>query len=195
MLDKLKQHWNGLALFAAALMTLFSGFVSSPPSGAGSQWFQYARFLVALLTGLWFLPLKHYAARRQAWAWWGMGLFFGVASTVFFFQYNARLEQWSVPYWKDRRATIGSTLTPDAVRFRTERASAGENLDDLALLKNYGGDSSSVWKEPEIVDRQHTLSAWYVLTLLTLASAVIAVSQAVYCAGSAHRPKKRNDSR
>jgi hypothetical protein len=195
MLDKLKQHWNRLALFGTALMTLFSGFVALPPSGSGDHWFQYARFLVALLTGLWFLPLNHFAARRHAWAWWTLGVVFVVASTVFFFQYNARLVQWSVPYWKDRQATIGLTLTPDASRFKQERASAGEHLNDVALLKTYGGDSSAVWNETEIIDRQHRLSVWYVLTLLTLASAVIAVSQAVYCAGSVQRRKQRSGSR
>jgi hypothetical protein len=40
MLDTLKQNWNKLALFATTLVTLLSGFVTSPPAGSGDHWFQ-----------------------------------------------------------------------------------------------------------------------------------------------------------
>ena len=71
MLDVIKQNWNRLTLFAVALMTLFSGFVMPPPaSGGNDQWFAYGKFLVALLAGLWFIPMKSWSTRQWAWRWW-----------------------------------------------------------------------------------------------------------------------------
>jgi len=179
LLDALKENWNRFVLFAAAIGTLFSTFLILPPSGGGENvWYQYGAFLVAVLTGLWFVPMIRWSARKFAARWWIAAAVCAVISTAAFLSYNNCLERWTVAYWRDRRAVIGEHLTEDA---RVYRASTREPIDDLQLLKLYGGAATAVWRADEIETRQHNLALLYLLTLLALASTVVTVAQAAYC--------------
>ena len=179
ILTALKDNWNRLTLFATALGTLFTTFVVLPPAGGGEDmWYRYGTFLVALLTGLWFVPIARWGSSKFTLRWWAVAGFCTILSCVAFFWYNNRLERWTVPYWRDRRAVVGEQLTPDALAYQK---TSGET-DPLRLLKSYAGNAEEVWRAEEIRSRQTTLSLAYVLTVLFLASAVVSVSQAVYCA-------------
>jgi hypothetical protein len=182
MLDLLKQHWNRLAGFAVSIVTLLSGFVAPPPgSGSGDLWFTYGKFLVALLSGIWLVPMQFWSGRQRAWYWWGAAVAISVASTGVFVHYNRLLDRWTVPYWRDRRAVVGSILSPDAQLFRAQQVQQGHPMDELRLLQSYGGNAASVWNPEEISYRQQRLTCWYLAAILLLASAVISVAQASYC--------------
>lgn len=185
-LEALKQNWNRFVLFAASLCTLFSTFVVLPPAGGGEKlWYRYGSFLVALLTGLWFLPVKNWCSRSAAWYWWAGAGAFAILSATAFISYNDRLERWTVPYWRDRRAVVGEHLTDDA---RVYRSSSQQYLNDLQLLKSYAGNAEAVWRSDEIYARQQRLALLYLATLLALASAVVTVAQAAYCLNNIGAP-------
>src|SRR4051812_3511762 len=102
ILDALKENWNRFVLFAAAIGTLFSTFLILPPSGGGENvWYQYGAFLVAVLTGLWFVPMIRWSARKFAVRWWVAAAVCAVISTAAFLSYNNCLERWTVAYWRD----------------------------------------------------------------------------------------------
>ncbi|MBV9503901.1 MAG: hypothetical protein JO323_02740 [Acidobacteriia bacterium] len=191
MSNLLKEHWNRLVGCAASLMTLFSGFVAAPPSsGAGDMWFAYGKFLVAVLAGLLLLPMRIWSAREHAWQWWAVALAMAVGSTAVFLHYNQLLDRWTVPYWRDRRAVVGSVLTPDAQHYLLQQTSQGQPMDDLRLLKSYGGNAASVWNSEEISQRENRLVSWYLTAILLLAGMVIAIAQASYCLGRKPRRAK-----
>jgi hypothetical protein len=184
MLSALRKYWNRCVVFGTALMTLFSGFVAVPPVGTGDTLFKFGNFLVAILSGIWLFPLSRFARREYSWRWWLISVVFAVASTAAFVHYTNLLEKWSVPYFHEKRWVIGETKTEDAKKFCADQTKKGQQLSDLELLRWYGGNSSAVWEQKELDDRQHSLAGWYLAALLMLSSAVITVSQAMYCATS-----------
>lgn len=191
LLNRLKENWNQLSVFASALGTLFSTFLVGPPTGgAETAWYRFGTFLVALLTGLWLVPLSKWSAGRFVWRWWTAAGVCVVLSTAAFLWYSDRIDNWTVPYWRDRRVVIGEHLTPDALNYQK---SSGET-DPLRLLKSYAGDAAAVWDEKEIATRQRILLASYLAVLLLLASAVVTVSQAAYCATASSRKSKRSSA-
>jgi hypothetical protein len=190
MLDSMKQYWNRLVAFAAALMTLFAGFVIAPPGAGGKNlWFNYGRFLVALLAGLWLLPMHSWTSRQYAWRWWAAAAVLAVASGMAVVHYNQLLDRWTVVYFQDQRVVIGQNYTDDAQKWRADELQAGRPLDDLRLLKSYAGDAAAVWED--VLERQEKLSLWYLAVVLLLASAVITVAQAGYCANSRSKARRK----
>jgi hypothetical protein len=121
-LTSLRQNWNKLALVATSIMTALSGFVIHPPSGGGKDiWFSYGRFLVAILVGLWLYPIQRWSAKQHAGAWWLMTVVFSVASFAIFWNYNSRLEAWSIEYFRSDRVVVGTQLTPRQRTFANGR--------------------------------------------------------------------------
>ena len=80
------------------------------------------------------------------------------------------------------RAVIGETLTPDAAEYGEEFRRKGQPLSDRDILRHYGGDATLVWASGELTQRTRVLTWWYLVTLLALASAVVTVCQAGFCA-------------
>lgn len=178
----LSKYWNSFVQFAAALCTLFSGFLVVPPSaGSENPWFKFGKFLVAVCIALWFVPERTWGRRKHRWKWWFVALLLAVGSFGGVLYYSDLLDRWTRPYWRDQRVVIGQTLTEDAQkdleRLRKERPST----TSLDLLRQSAGDPTQVWLREEIERRQRLLTLFYLLTMLLLASTVVAVSQATYC--------------
>ena len=181
-LKTLRENWNKLVLFATSIMTALSRFVVQPPSGGSKDiWSDYGTYLVAILAGLWLLPMRRWAAKRHALRWWIVAACFAIISFGTFRGYNGRLERWSVVYFGSDRIVIGSRLTTEAQRVRDSETAAGRPAGDLDLLRDFAGDVQAVYDQADVDNRQSSLELWYLGSLLTLASSIITVSQAIYC--------------
>ncbi|HZL57409.1 MAG TPA: hypothetical protein VFC21_10020 [Bryobacteraceae bacterium] len=177
------KYWNSFIHLATVLCTLFSGFLVAPPSGGSENpWFKFGKFAVAVCIGLWFVPERVWRQRKHTWRWWMVAVVFAVGSFGCFLYYTDLVDRWSVLYWRDRRVVIGETLTPmaqsDLAALQKDRASATA----LDLLRESAGDPTQVWEAGEIEYRQRVLTLNFLLTMLLLASSVVTVSQAAYCA-------------
>ena len=177
------KYWNRFVTSAASVSSLFTGFLISPPLvGRENTWFTYGKFLVAVCIGLWFVPTAAWALKKHRWKWWFTGCVLALCSFVSVFSYLELFGAWTTVYWHAQRVVIGQTLTKcaeqDLERLRRDRPSA----TPLDLLWKTAGDTTRVWVESEIKDRQHRLTLLYLLSVLLLASTVVTTSQAAYCA-------------
>lgn len=181
-LQTLRQNWNKLVVFATSIMTALSRFVVQPPAAGNKDiWFDYGTYMVAILAGLWLFPVRHWAAKRHAVQWWVVAACFAILSFAAFWGYNTRLQNWSVVYFRSDRIVIGSRLTAEATIVRDREIAAGRPADDWHLLRSFAGDVLAVYDRSDVENRQSTLELWYLASLLTLASSIITVSQAIYC--------------
>jgi hypothetical protein len=179
----LGKYWNSFVQFAAALCTLFSSFLVAPPSGGGENpWFKFGKFLVAVCIGLWFVPERTWGLRKHRWKWWLVAFLLAIASFGSVLYYTDLLDRWSFPYWRDQRVVIGQTLTDDAQRDLERLRKDRPSTTPIDLLRQSVGDPTQVWLRDEIESRQRILTLLFLVTMLLLASTVVSVSQAAYCA-------------
>jgi hypothetical protein len=180
-------------VFATSIVTLISPFLISPPNRLqGEAWFKLAVFVVALVTGLWLIPMKIWSRRAHLWRWWAAAGLMTALSVTIFLHYASLLDRWTILYFGDQRLVVGDEkhLTEDADAYKRRLTTQGP-VNDSFLLRQYAGDPSKVWWESDIVKREHVIVAWYMGALLLLASAPITVAQAVYCASSKARAQTR----
>jgi hypothetical protein len=189
MLDTLKKNWNKLTVFGTCLATMLGGFLVTPPYALTTQgWYKYAVFLLALLSGLWLVPITKSSPAKYKW-WWAISILLAITSTGTLLRYTSLLDAWTVVYYRSERVVIGKTLTSDAKAYADSMRLRGEQINDLRLLQEYGGDASAVWDAGEIAARQRALVYWYLGSLLLLSSAAITVTQAVYASTSGQESK------
>jgi hypothetical protein len=181
MLSAIKTHWNKLVVFATCVVALLGRFLIVPPYGLDERaWYKYGIFLVAVLTGLWLVPMNAWSQKKYRWSWWLAAGILAICSTVVFLHYNTLLEEWTVPYFRESKVIVGRQLTPDATAYTQLLMKQGEPIDDLRLLQKYAGDTAAVWQTSEIFRRERVITTWYLAALLLLASSVITVTQAIY---------------
>ena len=78
----------------------------------------------------------------------------------------------------------GVTLSPESNRQRKDGERQGHVVPDRELLWTAGGQIGDVWPiDEERIDRAKLLTEMYLGELFLLASAVVTVVQASYCAG------------
>ena len=88
-MNAVRKHWSSFVAFAAALMSLFSGFlVAVPSSGGENHWYEYGKFLVAVCIGLWLVPEHTWNRRKHKWAWWTSALLLIILSSGFVMGYT-----------------------------------------------------------------------------------------------------------
>lgn len=185
MLGIIRARWNQLIVFSTAVMALLSRFVFAPPYALRQQvWYKFGGFFVALAVGLWLVPVKLWASRKQLRGWWIAAVCLAILSCSSFLLYTSLIERWSLPYFRDERVVIGSTRTPEAERDAAILSKDGSEVDDLRLLRYVDGDPYQVWRGKEITRRSYILTGLYLCTILLLASAIITVTQAIYCASN-----------
>ena len=181
-MNAVRKHWSSFVAFAAALMSLFSGFlVAVPSSGGENHWYEYGKFLVAVCIGLWLVPEHTWNRRKHKWAWWTSALLLIILSSGFVMGYTKLVNSWSVLYFRDQRVVIGKTLTSDREKARQLVLAAGRLPSDLELLQQVLGDAKRIWSRDEIDSRQFKLTLVYLTALFLLASTVVTVAHAAYC--------------
>jgi hypothetical protein len=177
------KYWNSFIHLATLLCTLFSGFLVAPPSaGAENPWFKFGKFAVAVCIGLWFVPERVWRLHRHMWKWWIVAIVFAGGAFASVVYYTDLVDRWSVPYWRDHRVVVGQTLTQKAQKDLESSTKDRSSVTPVELLRESAGDPTQVWLAEDIEARQRILTLFFLLTMLLLASTVVTVSQAAYCA-------------
>jgi hypothetical protein len=186
-----QQRWNVLLALATAVCTVISGFLALPQIGADTaSWTEFGIVAVALLVGLWMVPMQLYASRRLLRYWVIASIFFFAASGATYYAYCNAINKWTFSFPADQskaRVVTGITLSS---RAQTLRDNAARNKrpvpTDQDLLEIADGKMVDVWPcDEERTNRLNALIGMYLLELLLLPSAMVTVVQASFCATSA----------
>jgi hypothetical protein len=185
-LDQITSRWNALIAIAASIGACIGAFLLVPPVGeGGSAWSKFGVFAVALFIGLWLIPLQLYSSRKSVKVWSAIAILLVVSSVVGYFLYSSKLNEWTFEYAPGQVVVAGANRAKWALDFCEDGRRRGKTVTDKDLLFQAGGNFADVWPDPG--DREHrtqVLLELYLAELLLLASAVVTVAQATYCASS-----------
>ena len=187
--DLAQKQWQFLFNGAVWLFGIVATFVI-PPSFLSESWINFARFVVAILTGLYSIAAVKWSARKHTMLWVVASVVFVIGTTASYFSYDGLLRDWTVRYPKNSpsRVLIGKTYTDFAAAYREKfRGKNGFFLSDEDLVWDNDGPGG-LWQEGEIEVRRRWAIAVYISTVVLPAFCIISVVQAVTCAS---RPKSR----
>lgn len=182
-------RWNLLTGIATSLCTCIGGLLILPPLDYSSDygraaWSKFGVFAVTLLVGLWLIPIQLYSSRKSLKLWVAGAAFFVIAAVGAYFAYNTTLDRWAFPY-AGGLVVAGPNLSPQAAQTRRDWIRLGRTVTNADLLWQYGGNIADVW--PDLDERNHRtylLLELYLADLLLMASAIVTVAQASYCAAA-----------
>ncbi len=185
-LDQITSRWNALVAIAVSIGACIGAFLLVPPVGQdGSAWSKFGVFAVALFIGLWLVPLQLYSSRKSVKVWAAIAILMVGSSVAGYFLYTSTLDQWTFEYAPGQVVVAGANPAKWASDLREDARRKGNMVTDKDLLFQAGGNFADVWPDPG--DREHrtqVLLELYLAELLLLASAVVTVAQATYCASS-----------
>ena len=187
-ISEFQQRWNVLLALATAVCTVISGFLVLPQIGADTvSWTKFGIVAVALLVGLWTVPMQLYASRRLLRYWVITSIFFFAASGATYYAYSNAIDKWTFAFPVDQSTTRVVAGIALSSRAQTLRDNATRNKrpvpTDQDLLENADGKMVDVWPcDKERTHRLNALIGMYLLELLLLPSTMVTVAQASFCA-------------
>ena len=171
----LKSNWAAWGKGGAWLSTLMMSFALPPPADiSGPQAVSatmYARFLLALLTGLVAVMTQIWKRPKNARLWFGASVACAVASVVLVFVYQAVVERRTANY-DGKQIVIGSELT--AVGKQALRP--GALAEDLVM--DAGCRLAMVWTAESIRHNATVVFGAYLLVMVSGALCVLLLLEA-----------------
>jgi hypothetical protein len=185
MLEILKTRWASFAQVGIWVLTVGSTFLLTPPVlsyAAASPAENLARFLIAALVALLFIPLKSKSDKANYRLWQKISIVTFIVSIGCIFGYIYLVDNSSVDYY-GKRIVIGKNMLSEAA---ADKQATAEKLgkpfiDDATFLKTRLGEPQYIWPESELKARYYGLSLLYILTFLLLAAFLITTIQTIEC--------------
>jgi hypothetical protein len=188
-LQQSRKSWLGLTQGTLWLCGIFGGFLLPPPAGilAGDEkvWLRLGQFIVGVLLGLVFLATRQWKQPRHALKWGATALLFLVFAVAAFFLYQQLTLGWTGVYDNTVRVVVGSEFTPQGEAYM--KKNPGKSRDEL--ITDFTGVIENIWTRESINRRRLILAATYVSCLPFFTICLMAVVQAIQCAGQ--MPKRR----
>ena len=173
-----KRRWKILASSSAWLCSVVAVFVFPPPQNVSSDpsrvFVGFAAFLVAILVGLLAILASKFNKRRNTKVWLVVCMFTLVIGTASMFLYENQRERYTGTY-EGQRVVIGSEFTVEG------KSSAEPGITVDQLIMDGAGQPSQIWTAESIQRNAFRLRATYLVTVITLAGAIVAILQALEC--------------
>jgi hypothetical protein len=175
--------WNqfassGVAIFAIAVTFMVNLPGLSTEQDSKIDWF--VKFLIACMIALFTIPFLKKSKPSDSNFWYRFACITLLLAIVSVATYTFSVNNWSVPWYKDKRLVIGKTMNRIAVVIKKTN-----DINDEKLVKMRLGDTKSIWPEKELQTRFFFLLLLYILSFLLVAGFIISVIQAIYCYESA----------
>ena len=173
----MRKLWRRMAKTAAWLCAVVATFVFPPPTDVTSDssrvFVFFARFIVAILVGLFSLPIGKFAKKPSALRWRLVPVALLVAGIISFLAYEDLKSKYTADFQGDQRV-IGWTFTDEG---RTHRDNE-KGITNRQLLMDAAGDPAKIWTADSIRKASFWIRVSYLLTVITLAACVITLLQA-----------------
>lgn len=170
----MKQTWESLAQIATWLIGLVTLFVVNPPRLAVDDppptIDRFVQFTLAILIAIAFAIFARRKAQRRLSAALSGALL--AAALLFFGSYLYFGDHWTCRYDTGSPMVIGQTYSSVAAMY----LSNNPGLDCAGLIRDFAGQTSTIWPRAELVNRRLILSALFAGTVICFAlSALFAV--------------------
>jgi hypothetical protein len=184
--NQLKAKWNYFAQLSIFILTLAGSFLVTPPLlsfDAENRITPFARFMIAGLLALLFIPLAKRNTKRYYTIWYRTAIAFFVAAILSVILYAKLLHDWSVPFYGGQRLVIGKHMYASVVnrKLTLARELNKPMIDNELLVKSFQGNPSLIWPAHELRKRLYLLTALYILSVTFVGCFVVTVIQSIYC--------------
>jgi hypothetical protein len=191
MWNRIRKQWRLLSDGAVWVFGIVATFVI-PPFFLEQSWTHFTRFVVAVLTGLCFIPAARWAGKAHTFGWviaTAALLTTGIAS---YFTYDTLMRRWTVPY-STTRVLVGVAYSDFAQNFRRQfrEANGRDPSDEELVWKNAG--PNGLWQDSEIESRRLWVTALYIGNVVLPTCCIIALMQALAC-NAARQPARRTQA-
>jgi hypothetical protein len=187
-LQQSRKSWLALTQGTLWLCGIFGGFLLPPPVGVLASeekvWLRLGQFIVGVLVGLVFLATRRWKQARHSLGWGAAALLFLVLAVAAFFLYQQLTLAWTGVYEKER-VVVGSVFTSQGSAYAKENPGVARD----ALIDDFTGVTENIWTRESINQRRLVLAATYVGCLPLFTICLLAIVQAIQCAGQT--PKRR----
>ena len=181
-LGQARKGWLVLAQGALWVAGILGSFLLPPPVGISASeekvWLRLGQFIIAVVLGLVFLASRRWHQPRHALWWSGGAVVFLALALAAFFRYQQLTLAWTASY-AGQKVVVGSVLTPSGQA--DMQKNPGISLEDLVM--DFAGETDAIWTPDSINHRRLVLAGVYVLCLPLFTICLIAVVQAIACAG------------
>jgi amino acid transporter len=168
-------------------MTVVATIVTPPPTPAGTQGIRpFASFVVAILTGIFFLVLRRFRKQEDAGLWAAVAATLLALTVVAYFWY-ANLTDSLTVRWHEHTFVCGTELRPEIQKVYGSIISkplARELIEDAA------GDPALIWTDQSIHSSKDLLSISYLVMVPLIGGCIMAASQIVMCVTLPRSPEK-----
>jgi amino acid transporter len=174
-LKKFKANWTTWAKGGAWLSTLVMSFALQPPGDIGTAEAvnakMYARFLLAILTGLFAVLTELWKRPKLPRLWFAASVVCAAVSVVSVFAYQDAVERRTTSY-DGKQIVIGSELTPVGAR----GLRPGVLPKDLVM--DAGGNVAMVWTADSIRQNSIVVFGTWLLVMISGALCVLLLLEA-----------------
>ena len=187
-LKQVRKSWLVLAQGALWLGGILGGFLLPPPVGLLASeekvWLRLGQFIIVVVLGLVFFAARRWRQPRHALWWAATAMLVLAVAVAVFFRYQQLTLAWTGNY-AGQKVVVGSVLTPHGQAY----TQANPDLSCDQLIMDVAGATEAIWTSESINRRRLILAATYVSCLPLFTLCLIAVVQALQCAGPMTRPK------
>lgn len=160
-------------------------FVTQPPElWWGAPYGQYtwvARFVVIVISGLAVIAAWRWRGQTHLRGWVAAVIIGALLGLILLFFYNALYDAWTCPLPGGSYTVIGAEYLPDAADAIRQTAKTHASCTDI--VESATGLTYQVWPSDQILRRYFQLVALFIASTAFIAVAVIALLQALRCAG------------
>jgi MFS family permease len=179
-LQFLEEYWNVLAGIAILIISILGTFLQ-PPFVPGKMeehnpWSGLARFVVAALIALMFIPMRLWRRKKDAKLWRKnalIALLVGLGAVAVYFYFT---DSWTCNCF-DQAVVIGRILTPHSQKYLAEHP----DTSCSKLLEDFSCKAEDIWTEDSIRIYRQILGWTYITTIWLLTIFFLASLQAIYC--------------
>lgn len=182
-IEHVRKIWAPLFHAAVWLASIVATFIIVP-FGSSPGLANFARFQIAIITGLLFVCSRYWGSRNATLAWSIATAIFMLGSTWSYFGYYGSMHAWTAanPGNPDSRLLIGSKYTPLAQQQREQFRNDNKYYPDDDRLVELNAGVKGLWSEADIQRHGQILMAFYIGLMALSAASVISVTQALACA-------------
>jgi hypothetical protein len=182
-IKKVQANWAPLFHAAVWLASIVATFIVLPyESSPGLA--NFARFQIAIITGLLFVCSRYWGSRKATLAWSIATVIFALGSTWSYFGYYGFMRAWTAasPKGPNSRVLIGAKYTSFALEQREKFRRQNDYYPDDDRLVELNAGVKDLWSDADIQQRGQVLMALYIGLMALSASSAISVTQALACA-------------
>ena len=189
-LNQIGKKWKAISSVGAVVIATTTAFFRPPPVGESSGLIAVGGFLATVSAGLIYVAMVRRSLPKDAMRWVIAAAVGTIAAVGSFYLYESMWDAHVATY-QGQAQIVGDVLTPEGEAWVRQRGGA----DASQLLFDAAGQAEQIWTADSIARVKSRMRLVYLAGFPLVAIGILATLQAVHCALTRSKPRKRGTSR